>query len=270
MKKEMFDNMESLYRLYYWDAQKQFPFTPDLTFENTEHIELIIDGEALFREDNDSEEKAYGRGHIFWHIPGEFTVWKTPKERPYKAWAFIFKTHKSSKRTMPRVGRWKNLEDMEKFIKEIFKAYHSESFDNDILSHYVYSRLCWEVEWTERNEIDDKIPNNLTKIIKWINENYSQQITVKDIALANNISMNQLHNLFRSNLFVTPLNFLHNLQLQKAKEFLAATDLPIKEIASQCGFDNIETFYRVFKKGQKTTPGAYRKSHMREFITKPK
>ena len=268
MKKEMFQNMDSLYKLYYWDAKKQYPFTPDLTFENTEHIELIIDGETLFSEDPSKPETSYGRGHVFWHIPGEYTVWKTQKN-PYKAWAFIFKTHKSSKRTMPRIGRWKNLDNMDKFIKDVFKAYHSENFDNDILSQYIYSRLAWEVEWTQKNEPNETMPTKLNKIIKWINKNQSQLITVKDIAKANNISINQLHNLFRSNLKMTPLSYLHNLRLQKAKEFLAATDIPIKEIASQCGFDNIETFYRVFKKVQKTTPGDYRKSHMREFITNP-
>ena len=269
MKKEMFKNMDYLYRLYYWDAKKQYPFTPDLTYENTEHIELIIDGEVLFSDDPNKPEVAYGRGHVFWHVPGEYTVWKKKKNKPYKAWAFIFKTHTQSKHTLPRIGRWKNLDEMDKFIKEIFKAYHSEDFDSDILSQYVYSRLAWEVEWTQRSEFDEALPANLSKIIKWINNNYTELITVKDVAKVNNISMNQLHNLFRANLKITPLNYLHNLRLQKAKEFLAVTDLPIKEIASQCGFDNIETFYRVFKKVQKTTPGDYRKLHMREFITKP-
>ncbi len=269
MTKEMFENMDTLYKLYYWDAQKQYPFSPDLTFENTEHIELIIDGEALFSETPEQPDIAYGRGHVFWHIPGEYTIWKAPKDRPYKAWAFIFKTHKSSQRTMPRIGRWKNLSVMDKFIKDIFKAYHSEKFDHEILSHYIYSRLVWEVEWTMRNEIDNAFPANLNKIIKWINSNYTTFITVKDIAFSNKISMNQLHNLFRTYLQITPLTFIHNLRLQRAKEFLAATDLPIKDIAGKCGFENIETFYRAFRKVQNITPGDYRKSHMREFMTKP-
>lgn len=32
----------------------------------------------------------------------------------------------------------------------------------------------------------------------------------------------------------------------------------IKAIAIECGFDNLEVFYRCFKRGTGTTPGEYR------------
>ncbi len=49
------------------------------------------------------------------------------------------------------------------------------------------------------------------------------------------------------------------LRIQKAKELLSSTDLPLKDISEQVGYYNVSSFTRRFKLNQGVTPSEYRK-----------
>ena len=49
-------------------------------------IELITDGEVFLQ----NEHQAFGPGSLFWHQPGDKTVYLTSKEKPYSCVNFIF------------------------------------------------------------------------------------------------------------------------------------------------------------------------------------
>lgn len=55
------------------------------------------------------------------------------------------------------------------------------------------------------------------------------------------------------------MDYTIHLRIQKAKELLASTDLPLKEISEQVGYYNASSFTRRFKLNQGITPGEYRK-----------
>jgi LacI family transcriptional regulator len=50
------------------------------------------------------------------------------------------------------------------------------------------------------------------------------------------------------------------VQLKRARELLAATDLPLERIASLCGFKHPEYMHVVFRREIKLTPGEYRRT----------
>ena len=51
-----------------------------------------------------------------------------------------------------------------------------------------------------------------------------------------------------------------NLKLSKAEELLDENDMPILDIALECGFNNISYFNRIFKEKHKISPKEYRKN----------
>ena len=55
------------------------------------------------------------------------------------------------------------------------------------------------------------------------------------------------------------MDYTISLRIQKAKELLASSDLPLKEISEQVGYYNVSSFTRRFKLNQGVTPGEYRK-----------
>jgi transcriptional regulator GlxA family with amidase domain len=58
---------------------------------------------------------------------------------------------------------------------------------------------------------------------------------------------------------ITPREYLLNIRVKAAKEFLALTDLPIAQIAENCGFCDSKNLILNFKKATHMTPGRYRK-----------
>ncbi|MWV44327.1 helix-turn-helix domain-containing protein [Paenibacillus sp. HJL G12] len=57
---------------------------------------------------------------------------------------------------------------------------------------------------------------------------------------------------------LSPLQYLHELQINKAKSLLEKTGLPISEIGVHVGIENTNYFIRLFRKKMGMTPGQYR------------
>ena len=64
---------------------------------------------------------------------------------------------------------------------------------------------------------------------------------------------------FKQSTGITPSEYLSKIRLERAKEFLANTDMPIKDLAPRCGFESEYYFSNVFKKYTGMTPTAFRK-----------
>ena len=62
---------------------------------------------------------------------------------------------------------------------------------------------------------------------------------------------------------MTPTQYVNQIRIQHAAHLLRADDLPIEELALQCGFENTGYFYRLFRQSYGTTPKSYRRLHQR-------
>jgi transcriptional regulator GlxA family with amidase domain len=69
-----------------------------------------------------------------------------------------------------------------------------------------------------------------------LEQNFSTQVTLADLAEVVNLSAFHLHRLFRERVGVTPHRYLTRLRLAHALQLLATTDLTVATIASQSGF----------------------------------
>lgn len=74
------------------------------------------------------------------------------------------------------------------------------------------------------------------------------------------ISRNHLIALFHTHYHVTPVEYSNQLRTAKAAQLLRETDKAILQIALQCGFGSVSTFYHFFKKHIGFTPQEYRKT----------
>ncbi|MCV6594165.1 MAG: AraC family transcriptional regulator [Silicimonas sp.] len=62
---------------------------------------------------------------------------------------------------------------------------------------------------------------------------------------------------------MTPTQYVNQIRIQHAAHLLRSDDLPIGDLARQCGFENTGYFYRLFRESYGTTPKAYRRRHQR-------
>ncbi len=110
-----------------------------------------------------------------------------------------------------------------------------------------------------------KKPGSLDKmkqIIKYIECNYMQKITIAEIADAIGLSQSHFMKYFKNTMGTSFIDYLNEYRLTMASRLLHSSDSSILDIASEVGFDNLSYFNRLFKKRFGTTPSKYRKSEM--------
>lgn len=66
----------------------------------------------------------------------------------------------------------------------------------------------------------------------------------------------------RRNMGVSPSAFINRVRLEHAAMLLGSSDLPVAEIAHDCGIENISHFFKLFRQTYGNTPGQYRR-HLR-------
>ncbi|MBQ8525166.1 MAG: helix-turn-helix transcriptional regulator [Clostridia bacterium] len=103
------------------------------------------------------------------------------------------------------------------------------------------------------------IPPHLKRAIGYISSHYSEQISLENLSEHCNVSKQQMIRYFKSAFGVTPVHYITDYKLSRAKELLFYhTELTIKEIALELGFDNQSYFCKVFSRNMGESPSAYR------------
>lgn len=153
-------------------------------------------------------------------------------------------------------------------LSEMEKLYHyCEKNIAKKMSEVIFS-VCriWEKLTSFQQEIPVTDPSQprspsqirLQQMLFFIRHHYSEPITLRDIAVAANISQSEAARCFKKNLDVTPFNYLIQYRLEVAKVMLQSSEMSITEIAMQCGFDSVSYFDRVFRKYYWLTPKEFR------------
>ncbi|MEN8122398.1 MAG: AraC family transcriptional regulator [Bacteroidota bacterium] len=109
-------------------------------------------------------------------------------------------------------------------------------------------------------------PGEITKLdssIKFMDNEFKDNPSLKEIALKSNLAPNYFHRIFKKSFGVTPFNYMLRLRMEHAINLLTTTNKSVKEVAFESGYDNEFYFYRQFKKHYKYSPGKLKK--MRPF-----
>lgn len=147
---------------------------------------------------------------------------------------------------------------VESYFKHMMKIAQGQYFDELSASASIL-KLLSDIHNTT---IEDLTLNDKRMVIRealiYIENNYNNAISLKDIAEHVNYSEFYFSRLFKTIIGDTPYNFLVNRRLSQAKMLLSTTHLSIQNIAENSGFVFESNFYSVFKKKFKMTPKQYR------------
>lgn len=118
----------------------------------------------------------------------------------------------------------------------------------------VASFLCLEQMVSLRHQ---ELP---VQIDEYISMHYTEQIDAMSICQKFDIGKTQLYEISKQNYGIGIAEHIRALRIEKAKRLLEASELPLAEIASQCGFKDYNYFITVFKRIVGIPPKKYRKS----------
>lgn len=103
--------------------------------------------------------------------------------------------------------------------------------------------------------------DKLKLIIKYVENNYANAITIEEMAELCNFSQSHFMKFFKSNMDVSFIEYLNNYRLTIASRLLISSSSSILAIALESGFDNLSYFNRLFKKKFDMTPSNFRKMY---------
>jgi YesN/AraC family two-component response regulator len=106
------------------------------------------------------------------------------------------------------------------------------------------------------NKVDSQFLNQVNEIVQLNFE--KQSFNIDEFAKALHISSVQLRRKLKAIANITPVEFLRNYRLNKAKQFLKNEAYNISEVAYNTGFDSISYFSRVFHDEFGISPSEYR------------
>ena len=103
----------------------------------------------------------------------------------------------------------------------------------------------------------------LSSAVRFIREHACEGITVEDVLAGRPLSRSVFERRFAKIFGRTPKAEILRLQLDRVKQLLAETDMPLKQIAIKTGFRYPEYLSAAFKERTGETPGQYRRSSQR-------
>ncbi len=121
------------------------------------------------------------------------------------------------------------------------------------LFYHLFSRFSANSPLTETKNFD----RTLTRALRFISENSSESLTLKEVAEKLNINYVYLSRLF-SNADIKFNDFLNQNRISKAVIALRNTKKSISDICFECGFGSLRNFNKVFLKKMNCTPKQFR------------
>ncbi len=111
-----------------------------------------------------------------------------------------------------------------------------------------------------KHDTKRELYKSITEAKEYLNDNFKEKISLDIISRDIGISKYYLHRIFREINGNTPLEYLKNIRLEKAKNELQYSNSTIFEIAFKCGFDSTSYFSNIFKKHIGLSPTQFRRT----------
>ncbi len=99
-----------------------------------------------------------------------------------------------------------------------------------------------------------------TEMMSYITEHYHEDISLEEVSTHLNLSTGYFSTIFKKETGENFKGYLNKYRAQKAKELLEENpNIKIKDLAIRVGYYNVNSFIRMFKKYEGTSPGEYAK-----------
>ncbi len=139
-----------------------------------------------------------------------------------------------------------------------------DSFKNAVITgdswynKYITDILTYIVNIEDLKEENSSDSTLCDKALLFIQNHYSEDISVEGIAKYLSVSPSYFMRLYKREMGTTPYANINALRIEQAKYELKTTKRTVSEIGFHCGFNSVNSFCITFKKCVGLTPTEYR------------
>ena len=115
--------------------------------------------------------------------------------------------------------------------------------------------------FNSRKHVDNNL-KTITPVEEYIRSNFTKNITLEELSAISNRSVSYISKLFSVEYGISPKQYILDLRMNHAQKLLRTSNLSISEISTQCGFDDVFYFSRLYKSKIGISPSAERKTRI--------
>ncbi|MCD7885138.1 MAG: AraC family transcriptional regulator [Lachnospiraceae bacterium] len=151
-------------------------------------------------------------------------------------------------------------EEFIKMIDQLFYIHQHEQNENAWnVSNQIERMLLYLIKAKSKKEITDPLIETLHLLRCYMENNFTKNFTIDELAAFSGISKYYLIREFKKSTGYTPIDYMIELRITHAKSLLTDTTLSVQEVAHFSGFKSMNNFLKHFEKRVGTTPLSYRK-----------
>jgi len=159
---------------------------------------------------------------------------------------------------LPAAGKLCIPKDQVKAIFDsanLISQYHT---DTAWITEHILHRILADSHLFSQSLSAKSTSREILAAIDYINAHLHEPLLVSSLAKALHLSHNGLIWKFKHELHITPQKYIAACRLKLAKQLLLEGDMPISQIAEQCGYANAYYFSNAFKQAEGLSPSAFR------------
>lgn len=123
--------------------------------------------------------------------------------------------------------------------------------------NHLLEGLQFYIKYLE-DKINHSYSSDVKKVIEYVNNNLDKDISLETVASYIYKNSSYLSRMFKKETGFNFSEYLIKKRIEKATFLLSETDIPVEEVCSQIGIENVYYFYRFYKKETGKTPGEAR------------
>lgn len=124
----------------------------------------------------------------------------------------------------------------------------------EIITHWTIRSILGET--LDMRAVSDDY--SVARAQHFMEQHYSENITVSKLAALGYVSPSCFNRRFKKELGITPIEYLIEIRIERAKTLLRRKVIPVTEIAMRCGFSSSAHFSSCFQNRLGVTPTEYR------------
>jgi len=155
--------------------------------------------------------------------------------------------------------------DIEQMLSRICREFNQKKTNYELICS---GQLISALSLLSRNLAENQTPNTSNDFVDCILGEFhsapQNEFVIEELAKEHNVTTNYLIKSFKKAMGETPMQYIINFRMKKAKELLLYSDYPVFKIARLVGYENNEYFSRLFRNHVGVSPLQYKKAMLKE------
>ncbi|POP31405.1 AraC family transcriptional regulator [Lactonifactor longoviformis] len=152
-----------------------------------------------------------------------------------------------------------NIDAFYTCFERLFEINEEDAACNEYKTNCILTQMVTEILDALSLFVTRSLPARILEVSEWLAFHCCEDISLDILAEKFNISKFHLSREFKKYMGITVFQYIRDVRLQKAKELLRHTDLPISQICETTHLGSPNVFSRLFKENEDVTPSIYRK-----------